>query len=426
MESRLTRAGKPFCIYLLVLAAFAGGVVANRSGWLPGRSHYAPADLGHTFDPFWETWSLVERHYVDRQAVQPQRMTRGAIQGLLASLGDVGHTTYLTPAELRDLERGLKGYFEGIGARMTIRKGQPTIIQTFPDSPARAAGLQAGDVLKAVNDQSVSDLSLARIVEMVRGPAGTTVHLRVLRKGETDLLDLAIKRARVDVADVAWHMLPGVPIAHVAVRSFGDQADAQLRQALKQARRRGARGLLLDVRGNPGGLKDQAVAVTSEFLKGGTVFIEQNAQGKRTRVPVKPGGEATAIPVCVLIDEGTASSAEILAAALQDHGRARLVGTHTFGTGTVLRAFLLSDGSAVLLAVTEWLTPRGRQIWHKGVQPDVVVALTEGAEVLLPEEENNLSVSALEQSQDKQLLKALEILRKQLRRREYPNPHGSP
>src|SRR5262249_27117558 len=159
-----------------------------------------------------------------------------------------------------------------------------------------------------------------------RGPAGSVVHLRLLRKGEASPRELDITRARVEIPDVSWHQLPGGPIAHLAIHSFGERADDQLRQALADIRQQGIKGLVLDVRGNPGGLKEQAVAVTSEFLSGGNVFLEQDARGHRKAVPVKDGGVAPEIPLCLLIDEGTASSAEILAGALQDHRRGELVG----------------------------------------------------------------------------------------------------
>jgi carboxyl-terminal processing protease len=335
---------------------------------------------------------------------------------MLASLGDTGHTTFLTPADVKRLRSGLEGHLEGIGARMSVRKGRPTIIQTMPNSPARAAGVQAGDVLVAVDGQKVEGMSLDQIVDKVRGPAGTTVHLRVLREGEARPLDIDVPRARINVPDVTWHMLPGAAVAHVALREFGKSADDQLRTALGEARGKGARALILDVRGNPGGLKDQAVAVTSEFLKPGeVVFIERDAAGRETKVPaVEEAGRAPAVPLCVLIDEGTASSAEIFAGALQDYGRGKLVGTRTFGTGTVLEPFALSDGSAILLAVAEWLTPKGRQIWHHGIEPDVEVPLPSGTSILMPESEDDLTAAGLAQTTDKQLFKAFELLRDQI------------
>jgi carboxyl-terminal processing protease len=391
------------------------GVLLDRSGWLPDAGRRPPPQLGKTFDPFWEAWHLVDRFYVDHEAVQPEHMTQGAIAGMVASLGDTGHSTYLTADELRQLQSGLNGELEGIGARLTIRQGRPTVVQTIPGSPARAAGLQPGDVLLEVDHQVVSILPLARVVDKVRGAAGTPVHLRVLRAKHAQALDFTIVRAKVEFAEVAWQLLPGPPIAHVVIQEFGSNTDAQLKDVLAAARRRGVQGLIIDVRGNPGGLKDQAVAVTSEFLKDGNVLIEQDAQGHRREVPVRPGGEATALPLFVLIDEGTASSAEIFAGALQDYGRAKLVGTQTFGTGTVLQPFSLSDGSAVLLAVTQWFTPKGRKIWHTGIAPDIEVTLPERATSVIPEGDTPINAAALARTEDQQFLKAWELLKQQLR-----------
>jgi carboxyl-terminal processing protease len=312
------------------------------------------------------------------------------------------------------MEDSLKGNLEGIGARMSVRRHQPTIAGVIPGSPAQKAGLQAGDVFMQVNGKDVAEMSLDRIAAMVRGPAGTEVHLKIFRPGDSKQLDFDITRAHVDVPDVTWHMLPGIPVAHVAVENFGDKAHNQLQAALSEARDQGAKAVIIDVRGNPGGLKDQAVAVTSMFLKSGVVFIEQDAQGKQTEVAVVPGGKWTDIPLCLLIDQGTASSAEIFAGAIQDHERGKLIGTRTFGTGTVLLPYRLSDGSAVLLAVAEWLTPKKRRIWHEGITPDIPVSMPEGASVLLPEAEGNLTAEELAKSDDKQLLKALQILKEQL------------
>jgi carboxyl-terminal processing protease len=344
-------------------------------------------------------------------------MVAGAIEGMLDSLGDRGHTAYLTADDFNRMESDLHGQMEGIGARMTMRKGRPTILQTLPDSPARAAGLEPGDILVEVDGKPINHQSLQAIVDQVRGPAGTKVKLGILRDGEGKPREFEIARAKVEFPEVTWHLLPRAPIAHLALREFGLKADDQLKTALDDARRQGAKGIILDLRGNPGGLKDQAVKVASEFLADGDVFIEQDANGNRSPVPVdkKKTGVATDIPLVCLIDEGTASAAEILAGALQDHNRARLVGTQTFGTGTVLEPFKLSDGSGVLLAVAEWLTPKGRQIWHKGISPDVVVTLPESVEIELPEMEDRLTAESFGRIEDKQLLKAFELLKEQLR-----------
>jgi carboxyl-terminal processing protease len=407
---------RTFPFVFVALAAFAGGVLLDRAGWVPGGGG-APFGIGRTFRPFWQAWRLVKEYYVDPQSAQDETMTRGAIAGMLDSLGDVGHTSYLTPDEVRRLEDSLSGKLEGIGARITVRNRQPVILQTLPRSPARKAGLKAGDILLDVEGEPVAAMSLQKLVDRVRGPAGSVVHLRIQRPGESAPRVVAITRARVDVPEVTWHLLPGAPIAHVAIREFGKKADEQLRAALAGSRQKGARALIVDVRGNPGGLKEQAVAVTSEFLqKGQVVFIEQDARGRQKKVLARGDGKAATLPVCVLIDGGTASSGEIFAGALQDHRRARLVGTRTFGTGTVLRQFDLSDGSAVLLAVAKWLTPKGHEIWHKGITPDVGVKLPEDATILLPESEEDLTEAGLRASKDAQLLKALDLLRQELQK----------
>jgi carboxyl-terminal processing protease len=416
-EPRPVRRNRLF-FFLLLLVAFALGAQVERRGWLRGGRR-EPAEVQRLFEPFWETWELVHRKYVDQASVNNERMTQGAILGMLASLGDVGHTTYLTKEEVQRLESNLKGELEGIGARISLRKhGQtviPTIMQTMPKSPARAAGLQPGDMITQVDGEAVHGMSLEKLVQHVRGPADSVVHLTVLRGNPPKPVEFDIKRARVDVPDIAWQILPGVPLAHVAIQNFGAHTDEQLRAALDEARKQGAKGLVLDVRGNPGGLKDQAVKVTSEFLKSGeVVFNERDASGKTTPVPVKPDGVAQDLPLCLLIDDGTASSAEILAGAIQDYQRGKLIGARTFGTGTVLRPYQLSDGSAVLLAVDQWLTPKERQIWHKGIAPDMAVALPEGASILLPESGAKLSEETLKQSKDEQLLKGIEVLRKEL------------
>ena len=398
---------------LLIVTTFLLGVFLDRSGWLPGGIGREPPGVAHTFAPFWETWELVHEHYVDQKNVEPVKMTRFAIAGMLESLGDEGHTTYLPPDDVKRMESGLKGEMEGIGARITMRKRMPTILQTMPNSPARKAGVKAGDVLLEVNGKPVQRESLQQIVEQVRGEAGTEVKLRIVRENKP--VEVAITRGKVEVPDVSWHMLPGESFAHIGMESFGDRADEQLRAALKDAREQGAKGVILDLRGNPGGLKDQAVLVTSEFLKDGDVFIDQDEHGKQKAVPVKPGGTAIDVPLCVLIDGGTASAAEICAGALQDYKRGKLVGERTFGTGTVLQPFELSDGSAVLLATSQWLTPLGRQIWHKGITPDVEVALPpENASILLPEMEDGMDAAAFKASEDAQLHKALELLQKQV------------
>ncbi len=403
----------PFYIGLILVALLAGvsaGIGAERAGWAPGASQQEPADAARTFGVFWESWTLVQEKFVNRSAVKPQLMTYGAIQGMLDSLGDVEHTRFLSPDELRREREALQGQLEGIGAELVVRSGLPTVLAPIPGSPAQDAGLRPGDIIVRVDGQEVRGLTLDDIVNRVRGPRGTRVTLTVMHPGDTDLSDIAITRAQINVPNVTWTKSPGTNIAHVLISQFGERATDELVVALRDARSSGATAVILDLRNDPGGLRDEAIGVASQFLGDGHVLIEQDSEGKRTDFPVKPGGLGLDIPMAVLINEGSASSSEIVAGALQDHQRGKLIGATTFGTGTVLGTFDLSDGSAVLLGIAEWFTPKGRQIWHRGIEPDIKVALPSGASPLIPQAERSMTAGQLLSSSDAQLLRAVQEL----------------
>jgi carboxyl-terminal processing protease len=410
-------ARRPLPTFFLVFAAFSAGAFADRSGWLPGRQA-GPPRLDPAFSPVWEAWDKVDKHYVDRAKVDPDRMRQAAIHGMLQTLGDVGHTAHLSPKAAGRLQENLTGEMQGIGVVISRRGNEPTVVQTMPGSPARSSGLRPGDVLLEVDGAPVKGPNMGKVLDGVRGPAGSTVKLRVRRGGKDKPVDLTVERATVRVPEVGWQALPGAPVAHLKIRSFSKQTHPQLRKALAAIRRQGLKGIIVDLRGNGGGLKEQALAVASEFLKKGqVVFLEQDAAGARTEQPVTAEGTAQDLPLCVLINGGTGSSAEILAGALQDHGRARLVGKRTVGTGTVLRQYTLSDGSALLLAVYQWLTPNGRTIWHKGIGPDkgMEVDLPTDAESHVPDPETRLTEAEFRRLKDTQLLKAFEVLKPQVR-----------
>lgn len=395
----------------LLVAGFGMGVAADRAGVFPGALTGQPLDVAPTFSVFWQAWNLVEQHYVDRSAIDATSMTYGATSGMLDSLGDAGHTRFLSPEARQEQQEALAGRLEGIGAEIGLRDGRPTIVAPIPGSPAQQAGIRAGDVLERVDGQDVAGLRLDQIVRLVRGPAGTSVTLTVLHAGETQLTDITVVRAKLTVPSVSWARLSGTEVAHVLITQFAEQASEELVTALAAARSSGATALILDLRNNPGGLRDEAIDVASQFLSEGTVLVEQDAQGKRTEFSVKPDGAATDMPLVALINEGSASAAEIVAGALQDHQRARVVGATSFGTGTVLSLFELTDGSGILLGTEEWLTPHGRRIWHRGIEPDLPVALPVGAFPLIPREETSLPPEQLQASDDTQLLRALQELR---------------
>jgi carboxyl-terminal processing protease len=222
--------------------------------------------------------------------------------------------------------------------------------------------------------------------------------------------EVSLVRAPIVTNNVSWRRLPAQEVAHLRIAAFSEDVNSDLKKALNAIRTQGLKGLILDLRNNPGGLLKEAVSTASQFISEGNVLLEKNAEGKITSLAVEKGGQALSIPMVVLVNNGTASAAEIVAGALQDHGRASLVGTTTFGTGTVLQQFPLSDGSALLLAVEEWLTPNGNEIWHKGITPNFVVSLPEGAAPLFPEEEQGMTLRQMKERRDTQLLKALEMV----------------
>jgi carboxyl-terminal processing protease len=403
-------------IFILILvsfvsgAAFTAGATAERNGLIPGSVKTQPQALAQQFGIFWQAWDLVQNRFVDRAAVDPRNLTYGAIQGMLAALGDTGHTRFLTPEESAAQSSDIAGHFEGIGAELGQKDGYPMIVAPMDGSPAQKAGIQAGDTLVAVDGQQVAGASLDKVVQMVRGPGGTKVTLTVIHPGEMNFTEITIVRAKIEVHPVTWAMIPGTKVAHIRLSQFSANANQDLLDAIKGMRDAGATAMIVDVRSNTGGLLDQCVSVTSQFLQSGNVLMEQDAKGNKKADAVVPGGKATDLPMVVLVNRGTASAAEIFAGALQDNKRGQVVGETTFGTGTVLSTFTLSDGSAMLLGTSEWLTPSGRQIWKQGITPDVQVAIPNGAVAATPSTESAMSPDQFRGSSDAQVMKALELL----------------
>ncbi len=391
-------------------SSFTAGVTAERSALLPGAVRVEPPALADQFSVFWQAWGLVQKNFVDRKAVDPRSMTYGAIEGMLASLGDTGHTRFLTPDEAAMQSSDISGQFQGIGAELGQKDGFPVIVAPLDGSPAQKAGIQAGDVLVTVDGQQVAGMSLDQVVRIVRGPEGSKVTLTVIHPGQMTMTEITIVRAKIQVHPVSWAMVPGTKVAHLRISQFSANTNQDLLGALKEIRSAGAQALVVDVRSNTGGLLDQCISVTSQFLSGGNVLLEQDSQGNRKAQAVQPGGQATDLPMVVLINQGTASAAEIFAGAIQDNQRGKLVGETTFGTGTVLSSYQLSDGSALLLGTSEWLTPNGRQIWKHGIEPDVKVSLDAAVPPLTPNSEANMTPDQFRSANDAQLMKALELL----------------
>jgi carboxyl-terminal processing protease len=366
----------------------------------------APADFG----VFWEAFRVVQDRYVDRAALEPPSLTHGAIRGMVDALNDTGHSLFLTPEDLAAEQQSLQGVIIGIGVVLDATSAVPTFTTVISGGPADRAGIRPGDQLLKVDDRDVVGLASSEIVRFVRGPEGSTVRLTVVHKGQTEPVEVSIVRERITVPAVTSAMVPGTDILHLRVVQFSNGAAEQFHQQLRQGIDDGARRVVLDLRNDPGGFVNEAIAIASEFLQEGNVYLRQDAQGERTPQPVVAGGLAHDLPVVVLIDKGTASSAEIVAGALQDAERGPVIGVTTFGTGTLLNVFELSDGSAVRLGIEQWLTPDGREIWRKGIAPDEAVELPADGLPLEPDDLDGQTVQQLLGGKDTQFARALQLL----------------
>ncbi|HYA87110.1 MAG TPA: S41 family peptidase [Nitrospirota bacterium] len=400
----------PFLIGLL-----AGAVMQRYIIFDPVPSSVISKKAVSDFKLMAEAWNAIDEYYVDRASVKPRSMAYGAIAGMVNSLGDTGHSTFLDPAMVQAAQMIEEGKFAGIGAEIQKKDNQIVIVAPMDGTPAQKAGLHPGDIIVKVDGVNTSGLSLQETVRKILGPAGTRVTLTIKDPKTEKMQEIVITRANISLRSVTWHMLPGTSVAHLRIALFSKDTSPDVERALSEIEQRGATGLVLDLRNDPGGLLDMAVGVASQFLKTGPVLQEKNAKGAIHLVPLTSGAKTCRLPMVVLINIGTASASEIVAGALQDAGRATIVGETTFGTGTVLNSIPLSDGSAVLLAVMEWLTPKGRTIWHKGITPDVAVPLPAGASPLVPSAEGGMTSAELHASQDVQLMGALGVLEHTMR-----------
>jgi len=352
-----------------------------------------PTNLQMLFEPFWQTWQVIHDDYVD-QPVNDTTLMQGAIHGMMDSLGDP-HTSYMSPEEYKLEEQVLSGEYEGIGAYIDTTGEYVEIISPITGSPAEKAGLKAGDLIVGIDGEDMTGIPGDVVHSKVIGPAGSQVTLTIRREGVDKSFDVTITRAKISVPSVESKTLED-NLAYIRINIFGDDTARELRSQLSELLKANPRGLVLDLRGNGGGYLDTAIEVVSEFVDKGVVVYEEYGDGTRHEYKVQSGGLATEIPLVVLVDEGTASASEITAGAIQDYGRGKIVGTTTYGKGSVQNWMaLINDQGAIRVTIARWLTPNGRQINEVGIQPDYVVEFTE---------------QDLTDKKDVQLLKAIELL----------------
>jgi len=328
------------------------------------------------FDLFWEAWQIVEQEFFG-QLPDPQELTHSAIRGALRDLDDSA-TILVEPMASEDQMIDLRGDYEGIGAYIAIdEKDQVVIASPFDGSPAMQAGLRAGDVVLKVDDVAVTGMALEDAVRLIRGPKGSTVRLTIMREGEAAPLVIEVVRNEVELATVGGMVLED-DIGYVRISLFSERTGQELEEALRGLMSETLSGLILDLRNNPGGVfPSAAIEVVSQFLDGGIVVYQQFSDGREQAYSARRGGLATDIPLVVLVNQGTASNSEVVAGALQTHGRGVLIGEQTFGKGSVQRVHELSDGSSLHVTVSRLLTPDRHAFHGEGLTPDIVVPLTE-------------------------------------------------
>lgn len=402
-----------FLSLFLLAGAFSGGFL---TGWLlPDNASINSAvsslnsnngtsaeatqsgstDVNTLFAPFWETWNIIHDQYVD-QPVDDTALMRGAISGMLDSLGDK-HTGYMDPETFKEATTPLDGSYEGIGAYVDVTGEYLTIISAMPGSPAEKAGLISGDEVIKVNGEDMTSIDPNIVLKSVKGPAGTDVTLTIQRPETKETFDVTITRQSIELASISSEMLED-NIAYISLSTFGESTNEELTTALETLLAENPKGLILDLRNNSGGYLETAIEVISQFIPEGVVMYEQEGDGSETTYEAIPGGLATDIPLVVLVNEGSASASEITAGAIQDFDRGTIVGVTTYGKGSVQNWIPLeNDQGAVRITIARWLTPKHRQINEVGLNPDVVVELTD---------EN------VEAGVDTQLEKAIEILLK--------------
>jgi carboxyl-terminal processing protease len=360
---------------------------------------------------FVEALRAVQDDYVDQEAVDPEEQTYGAIKGMIDSLGDEGHTRFLSPEEVEKSREAVSSTYVGIGVRLEEKDDEIVVKASMDGSPAEETGIQSGDVLVAVDGESIKGEEFEEIGQKIRGPEETYVDLTVLRDEEER--EFIVERAELEMPVSSWSLIPDTDMAHLRLSSFSENSAEKLEGEIIEAQSAGAERFVLDLRDNPGGLVEQAEEVAALFLPAGSgVYIRKDADGSEEETSVPEDNEPLDAPLVVLVNEGSSSSAEIVAGALRDNGRAQVVGETSFGTGTVLSEYPLSDGSALLLGVAEWLTPNGDSIRGAGIEPDVEVELEEDQEPNTPNETEGLTREEIFE-EDAQLERAFEILRQE-------------
>ncbi|MBI3093102.1 MAG: S41 family peptidase [Candidatus Levybacteria bacterium] len=370
------------------------------------------------FSLFWSVWEKVENSYYDKTVLDPQKLLNGAISGMVQSLGDP-YTVFLPPTQNNDFKQGLSGQFQGIGAELGIREKQIIVIAPLDGTPAQKSGIKAGDAILKVDGKDTTGWTLSQAVEKIRGPKGTEVILTILRKEEEKPKGIKIVRDTITVKSVTgwvrnikyqkekskYEILNEgekcddcLQVTYIRLSQFGDRTNQEWLTLvndldLKIKNNPRFKGVILDLRNNPGGYLGDANFIASEFIKSGTVVIQDKGNNETSSLSVSRKGLLTEVPLIVLINKGSASASEIVAGALRDQKKTLLLGETSFGKGTIQQAEDLGNGAGLHVTIAKWLTPNGTWVHEKGLTPDISVSSDEK-----------------DQARDTQLEKAIEEL----------------
>lgn len=393
-------------VVILLFLSFKWGYSYGLKGNIPvsniNFSNTTPTVTQNVdFSLFWDVWRRLYGNYVDKKALDPQKMVYGAISGMVQSLGDP-YTVFLPPAQNKETKDSLGGQFEGIGAQLGVKDKKIIVVAPLKGTPAEKAGIKAGDWIVKVDGKDTLSWTLPQAVTAIRGTKGSTVTLTLVHKDQEKPYDVKVVRNTISIPSVEWSYKSSGndKVVYLKLAQFGDHTDDEWNKAISDIvekinsdRSGQIKGLVLDVRNNPGGYLSGAVYIGSEFLKDGPIVLQESSDGSRTTYRVNRSGQLTDIPMVVLVDKGSASAAEIVAGALQDRKRAKLVGETTFGKGSIQDVQDLSGGAGLHITIAKWLLPSGKWINGTGLTPDASVT----------NDENKPDVDA-------QLSKAIELL----------------
>ncbi len=396
-------------LLLLVISFFAGAYISQKSviireltvkegvylgeviGKYSGEKRSLDKDID--FELFWEVWDTLKEEYVDKGEINEKEMFYGSLKGLVNSLKDP-YTVFMDPKKAKEFEDDMAGSFEGIGAEIGIRDDILTIIAPLDDMPAQIAGLKSGDKVLAINGESTAGITIDEAVQAIRGPKNTEVTLMIARKGEDEFKEITIKRGVIVVKSIKTELRED-GIFVIKISNFNDDTESLFNKAIKEILIKEPKAVILDLRNNPGGYLDTAIEIASEWVEEGIVVSEQFNDETKNEYLARGRARLKDFDTVVLVNEGSASASEIVAGALQDYEKAKVVGKKTFGKGSVQGLRDFSDGSSIKITIAKWLLPSGTCINEEGVTPD---------------EEVEYTIEDFEKDRDPQMNKAIQLL----------------